>query len=143
MPRMRRSRADLIRRAALVRLLAPFSGALPALLSLCIVPAWADPLALRVTHAEVAYDQHTGEPLVTMAFDEASKRLFADFTAQHVGKAMDIRIDGRVMSKPVIREPITGGAGQIAGGLTVQQAREMAERLSTGAARLDVEVASD
>jgi preprotein translocase subunit SecD len=40
----------------------------------------------------------------------------------------------------VIREPILGGTGQIAGGFTAAQAREMAERLSTGAAKLEVEV---
>jgi preprotein translocase subunit SecD len=114
-----------------------------AILSLCIVPAWADPLALRVTRAEVAYDQRNGEPVVTMMFDEASKRLFADFTARNVGKAMELRVDGRTVMKPVIREPITGGSGQIAGGLTVQQARELAERLSSGAAKLEVEVVSD
>jgi len=123
--------------------LAAFSGALSAILSLCIVPAWADPLALRVTRAEVAYDQRTGEPVVTMLFDEASKRLFADFTARNVGKAMELRVDGRTVMKPVIREPITAGSGQIAGALTVQQAREMAERLSSGAAKLEVEAASD
>jgi SecD/SecF fusion protein len=126
------------------RLRAPSSAAFSvAILSLCIVPAWADPLALRVTRAAVAYDQRNGEPVVTMVFDEASKRLFADFTARNVGKAMEIRIDGRAVSKPVIREPITGGGGQIAGGFTVPQAREMAERLSTGAAKLEVEVPAD
>jgi preprotein translocase subunit SecD len=114
-----------------------------AILSLCIVPAWADPLALRVTRAEVAYDQRTGEPVVTMVFDEVSRRLFADFTARNVGKAMELRVDGRAVMKPVIREPITGGVGQIAGGLTVQQAREMAERLASGTAKLEVEAASD
>jgi preprotein translocase subunit SecD len=119
------------------------SGAVLAILSLCIVPAWADPLALRVTRAEVAYDQRTGEPVVTMVFDEASRRLFADFTARNVGKAMELRVDGRAVMKPVIREPITGGVGQIAGGLTVQQAREMAERLASGTAKLEVEAASD
>jgi preprotein translocase subunit SecD len=120
---------------------APSSAAFSvAILLLSIVPAWADPLALRVTRAEVGYDQRTGEPVVSMAFDEASKRLFADFTARNFGKAMEIRVDGRAISKPVIREPILGGTGQIAGGFTAAQAREMAERLSTGAAKLEVEV---
>ena len=107
----------------------------------CTVSASADPLTLRVTRAEAAYVQRSGEPVVSMVFDEESKRLFADFTARHIGKAMELRIDGRTVMKAVIREPITGGAGQIAGGLTAQQAREMAERLSSGAARLEVEAA--
>ena len=98
---------------------------------------------MRVTRAEAGYDQRNGEPVVAMVFDEASKRLFADFTARNVGKAMELRVDGRTVMKPVIREPITVGMGQIAGGLTVQQAREMAERLSSGAAKLEVEAVSN
>ena len=107
----------------------------------CIVLASADPLTLRVTRAEAAYNQRSGEPVVSMVFDDESKRLFADLTARNIGKAMELRIDGRTVMKAVIREPITGGAGQIAGGLTAQQAREMAERLSSGAAKLEVEAA--
>ena len=95
----RRPRANAIQGAAISGLRAAPSGAFSAvILLLCIVPAWADPLALRVTRAEVAYDQRNSEPVVTMVFDEASRRPFADFTARNVGKVMELRVDGRAVS---------------------------------------------
>ncbi|MGB9364377.1 MAG: hypothetical protein WCE79_00040, partial [Xanthobacteraceae bacterium] len=65
----------------------------------------------------------------------------SDFAlARSIGKPVEIRIDGRVMSKPVIREPITGGTGQIIGSFTVDEGRMLAERLSSGAGKLELEV---
>jgi len=63
---------------------------------------------------------------------EASRKAFADFTAQHINEKMDIRVDGNSVSKVVIREPITGGVGQI---LTASPdaARQLTERLKAKA----------
>ena len=50
-----------------------------------------------------------------------SGRAFADITTRHVGKPFAIVLDGKVISAPVIREPITGGRGQISAPLPPQQ----------------------
>jgi preprotein translocase subunit SecD len=42
-------------------------------------------------------------------------------------------LDNKVISAPVIREPITGGSGQISGSFTVQQANDLAILLRAGA----------
>ena len=42
-------------------------------------------------------------------------------------------LDNEVISAPVIREPITGGSGQISGNFTVQQANDLAILLRAGA----------
>ena len=42
-------------------------------------------------------------------------------------------LDNKVISAPVIREPITGGQGQISGSFTVQQANDLAILLRAGA----------
>ncbi|MCC7016687.1 MAG: protein translocase subunit SecD, partial [Rhodospirillales bacterium] len=42
-------------------------------------------------------------------------------------------LDGKVISAPVIREPILGGSGQISGGFTVQGAKDLALLLRAGA----------
>jgi preprotein translocase subunit SecD len=47
-----------------------------------------------------------------------------------------------VYSRPVIREPITGGNGQIAGHLSVQEAHDLAARLAAGT-KLEIEVVAD
>ena len=40
---------------------------------------------------------------------------------------------------PVIREPILGGSGQIAAGFKLDEAKELADRLSSGRARMEIE----
>ncbi len=59
---------------------------------------------------------------------------------QNVGLPFAIVLDGKVLSAPVIREPITGGSGQISGSFNVQDANTLAALLRAGAlpAKLDV-----
>jgi preprotein translocase subunit SecD len=101
-------------------------------------PAVAEPLTLEVTEASVAYDTRTGAPMVAFRLSEASRRAFADFSTHHVGDKIDMRIDGKTVMTPVIREPITGGIGQITAS-SADEARKVADRLVAKAARFDVE----
>src|SRR5262245_1802041 len=86
------------------------------------VPGHAQALLLEVRDAHPGYDQRTKEPIVTYRLLESSKRLLADFTSKNVGQPIELRVDGRVLMKVVIREPILGGQGQLSGGLTLEQA---------------------
>jgi preprotein translocase subunit SecD len=45
--------------------------------------------------------------------------------------------------RPVVREPILGGSGQISGMTSVEEARDIAARLSSGAAKLELEALAD
>jgi preprotein translocase subunit SecD len=75
---------------------------------------------------------------------ETSKRLFAEFTSANVGRKMDIRVDGRTLMSPVIREPILGGSGQIFDrSFTAAQAKDLAERIAAGRAKIEFEIAKD
>ena len=102
--------------------------------------AAAEPLVLEVADAQPGFDQRTNEPIVAFRLTPAAARRFADFTRENVGKVVDVRVDGRVVTSPVVREPILGGAGQISGNLSLIQAKEMAERLAAGKARLELAV---
>ena len=106
------------------------STAASLLFSLLLLPtgAFAEPLTLEVTEAEGAYDARNGQPLVSFRMSEASRKAFADFTAQHVNEKIDIRVDGNSVTQVVIREPITGGTGQILA-TSVDAARQLTERL--------------
>ena len=66
-------------------------------------------------------------------FDNAGARNFAEITSANVGKPFAIVLDGKVLSAPVIREPITGGSGQISGSFTVQEASDLSALLRAGA----------
>jgi hypothetical protein len=50
-----------------------------------------------------------------------------------VGEPFAIVLDGKVLSAPVIQEPITGGSGQISGSFTVTEATSLAALLRADA----------
>jgi protein-export membrane protein SecD len=60
-------------------------------------------------------------------------RKFGEVTAKNVGKLFAIVLDDKVLSAPVIREPILGGSGQISGSFTVQSANDLSILLRAGA----------
>lgn len=85
------------------------------------------------TLASAASTFYNGLPVVTFRFDSIGGRRFGDATTQNVGKIFAIVLDNKVISAPVIREPITGGSGQISGQFTVQEAQDLALLLRAGA----------
>ncbi|MCM2451643.1 protein translocase subunit SecD [Agrobacterium vitis] len=87
----------------------------------------------RLTDARVGFDPNTNEPLVSFRFDTAGAARFAEITRVNVGKPFAIVLDDKVLSAPVIREPITGGSGQISGNFTVESATDLAALLRAGA----------
>lgn len=87
----------------------------------------------RLSDAKPGFDQMTREPLVSFRFDREGANIFADITRDNVGKPFAIVLDGKVLSAPVIREPITGGSGQISGSFTIEEATTLAALLRAGA----------
>ena len=87
----------------------------------------------RLSDARVSFDPNTQEPVVNFRFDNAGAVRFADITRANVGKPFAIVLDDKVLSAPVIREPITGGSGQISGNFSVQSANTLAALLRAGA----------
>src|SRR5271169_2018308 len=86
-----------------------------------------------LTDAQPGFDQRTSEPIVSFRFNSSGARKFAEATQTNVGKPFAIVLDNKVISAPVIREPILGGSGQISGNFTVQSANDLAILLRAGA----------
>ena len=87
----------------------------------------------RLTDARAGFDQRTQEPIVSFRFDSLGARQFAEITSANVGKPFAIVLDGKVLSAPVIREPITGGSGQISGSFKVEDTVVLSALLRAGA----------
>ncbi len=87
----------------------------------------------RLSDARVSFDPNTHEPVVSFRFDSAGATRFADITRQNVGNPFAIVLDDKVLSAPVIREPITGGSGQISGSFSADSATTLAAMLRAGA----------
>jgi preprotein translocase subunit SecD len=86
-----------------------------------------------LTDAQPGFDQRTSEPIVSFRFNSSGARKFAEATQTNVGKPFAIVLDNKVISAPVIREPILGGSGQISGSFTVESANNLAILLRGGA----------
>ncbi|MBK3663208.1 protein translocase subunit SecD [Bradyrhizobium diazoefficiens] len=87
----------------------------------------------ELTDAQPGFDQRTNEPIVSFRFNSTGARKFAQATQENVGLPFAIVLDNEVISAPVIREPITGGQGQISGSFTVQSANDLAILMRAGA----------
>jgi len=87
----------------------------------------------RLRDASAGRNPQSGEWVVNFSFDAAGARRFAEITTRQVGQPFAIVLDGKVISAPVIREPITGGQGQISGHFTAQSANDLAVLLRAGA----------
>jgi preprotein translocase subunit SecD len=87
----------------------------------------------ELVDAQPAFDNRTNEPIITFRFNNSGARKFGSFTRDHVGRPFAIVLDDKVISAPVINEPILGGAGQISGSFTVETATQLAIQLRSGA----------
>ncbi|HET9146793.1 MAG TPA: protein translocase subunit SecD [Acetobacteraceae bacterium] len=86
-----------------------------------------------LTSAQAGQDPQSGQWIVNFAFNAQGARRFARVTTQNVGKPFAIVLDRKVISAPVIREPIIGGQGQISGNFTARGATDLALLLRAGA----------
>jgi preprotein translocase subunit SecD len=86
-----------------------------------------------IADASPGFASGTNQPIASFRFNARGARRFAHLTADNIGRPFAIVIDDRVMSAPVIREPITGGSGQISGNFTLQEANTVAMLLRSGA----------
>ncbi len=83
--------------------------------------------------AQPGFDQRTSEPVVNFRFNVRGAQRFGAVTSENVGRPFAIVLDNEVVSAPRINQPITGGAGQISGRFTVQQANDLSVLLRAGA----------
>jgi len=95
-------------------------------------------LRLVVASVSVDIDPRSGETILSIRLDEDSRRRFAQFSVANLGQVIDIRIDGKSVTKPVIRDPIVGGIFLV----PIKQpaeARQLAAHLTDRTAALEME----
>ena len=70
--------------------------------------------------------------VIDIQFDDKGKKTFAHFTRDHVGGYLAVFYDGRMLTCPLIREPILGGNAEISGFTNLRAAKHAAEALNAG-----------
>ncbi|MCD4694104.1 protein translocase subunit SecD [bacterium] len=84
----------------------------------------------------------TGSAQVGLQFDNEGAGLFGEITERNIGKRVAIFLDGELVSAPTVNEKITGGQAVITGSFSIQEAKEMTERLNQGALPVPIKLVS-
>ncbi|MCG2703304.1 MAG: protein translocase subunit SecD [Candidatus Omnitrophica bacterium] len=88
--------------------------------------------------AVMSRDQY-GRPSVKLEFTDKGARMFSNVTGANVNRRLAIVLDGEIYSAPSIRERISGGNAEITGSFNVEQAKDLAMVLRTGALPAPIE----
>ena len=86
-----------------------------------------------INYAAPGFAAGTKDPVASFRFNGRGTRRLAHVTEENVGRSFAIVLDDKVISAPVIREPITGGSVQISGNFTMEEANSVAMLLRAGA----------
>ncbi|MDO4908005.1 protein translocase subunit SecD [Neisseria sp.] len=97
----------------------------------------------NINDAQPGFDE-MGAPAVNINLDSTGGNIFADLTAQNVGKRMAmVLIDqgkAEVVTAPVIRSAITGGRVQISGSMSTAEANDTSLLLRAGSLAAPMEI---
>ena len=104
--------------------------------------ATAEPLQVTVASASAATDARSGRPILSIRLTDESREALAAFSQTHLGYPVEMRIDGKSMIKAVIREPLTGGVFQVKTE-SIEEAQRLADKLSRGTVRVEMEAVSN
>ena len=96
----------------------------------------------RITDAFPTTGRTTFDIVVSLSFDGAGRRKFAQVTGDHVGEHLAILLDGKVQSAPVIQDQIIGNA-IIQGSFTYDEASYLSNILKAGAFPVGVQIAEE
>jgi preprotein translocase subunit SecD len=79
--------------------------------------------------ARAIFDE-TGAPAIYITLSPAAATKLAAITHDNLGKPLSMMVGGRLLTQPVVREPILGGTMQITGLTSAAEARRFAKAMS-------------
>ncbi len=85
-------------------------------------------------------NEQNGQYEVAFQLAEDGAKVFAEFTAQHIGQILAIVVDKRVISIPSINQAIPNGQGVISGDFTYEEANNLAVQLRYGSLPVPLKV---
>lgn len=87
----------------------------------------------HLDRATPSNDPQSGAFVLAFQLNPEGARRFCRITTDHAHERFAVLLDGRVLTAPLIIEPICGGSGQISGNFTAESVRDLAAVLSAGA----------
>ena len=93
-------------------------------------------------NAELTFDPNSYLPVVNLYFNNEGGKLFEDLTSKNIGKTVAIYLDGSPISTPRVNEAISGGRAVITGDFSVDEAKQLVQRLKSGALPVPIKLVS-
>ena len=94
-----------------------------------------------LANSQLAFDPTTGQPQVSIEWNEEGKAIFSKVTTENIGKRIGIILDNNLISAPTVQTAITDGKAVITGVGSRTEAKELASRLKTGALPVPIAIA--
>ncbi|WP_143348315.1 SecDF P1 head subdomain-containing protein [Ensifer adhaerens] len=106
-------------------------------------PAAAETIRLHVESGAIVgiKDRHSGRLEVYLT-EQSAQDLWV-FTGRHVGKTVEILVDGEVIASPIIRDAIMGPSMPIPNSKTDAERRETIARLTEGSMALELRLSAE
>jgi len=86
-----------------------------------------------IKKATVTFDPNTGKPQVALSFSKNGAQIFADLTKKNINKPIGIFLDDDIITAPTVQQPILDGNAVITGEYTVNEAKQLAVAINSGA----------
>lgn len=94
-----------------------------------------------LSDARAQLNPNNNEPEVVLKFNKEGARIFSEVTTANVGRRIAIYLDDRLLTAPVVRDPIPDGNAVISGGYeTLEEAQKEAVLLRSGALPVNVKL---
>lgn len=79
-----------------------------ALTSLLLISGCLADELVVLDSATAGHDERTGKPILKLIFAETSRERLPSIWTENIGQMVELRVDGRVVLSPVLREPLAG-----------------------------------
>lgn len=96
----------------------------------------------HLKESSVRFNQQTGRPEVGLKFNDEGKELFKEITERNQDKQVAIFLDGSIISAPTVQAVIRNGEAVINGQFTLEEAKQLAQRLNAGALPVPIKLVS-
>ena len=96
----------------------------------------------QLKRAFLSFDQTTGLPQISLEFNEQGIKLLSEISKRNIDKPLAIFLDGQPISAPIVQSEIITGNAVITGQFTINEAKELAQRLSAGALPVPIRLIS-
>ncbi|GAC1412487.1 MAG: hypothetical protein NVSMB66_1560 [Candidatus Doudnabacteria bacterium] len=96
----------------------------------------------NLSSATAQFSQQSNRPEISLQFDNEGTKLFSDITTRNIGKPVAIFLDGQPLSTPTVQSVISDGKAVITGQFTIDEAKQLASRLNSGALPVPIKLIS-